>query len=69
LRSSTIWNPALHASFQPLPGSAFTVFGAPIAQLGADHHERRTALRAEPDGEFASDSQTYAGTGTLRYTW
>jgi hypothetical protein len=24
---------------------------------------------AKFDGEFASGSQTYAGTGTLRYTW
>ena len=24
---------------------------------------------AERDGEFAGNSQTYAGTGTLRYTW
>jgi hypothetical protein len=23
----------------------------------------------EPDGEFASHAQTYAGTGTLRYSW
>jgi hypothetical protein len=26
-------------------------------------------LLAKFDGEFAKGSQTYAGTGTLRYTW
>lgn len=27
------------------------------------------AASRERDGEFASGSQLYAGTGTLRYTW
>jgi len=26
-------------------------------------------MLAKFDGEFARSSQTYAGTGTLRYTW
>jgi uncharacterized protein with beta-barrel porin domain len=26
-------------------------------------------LLAKFDGEFANSSQTYAGSGTLRYTW
>jgi hypothetical protein len=28
-----------------------------------------SALLAKFEGEFAPGSQTYAGTGTLRYTW
>jgi hypothetical protein len=27
------------------------------------------SLLVKFDGEFAPSSQTYAGTGTLRYTW
>jgi hypothetical protein len=27
------------------------------------------SVMAKFDGEFAGGSQTYAGTGTLRYTW
>jgi hypothetical protein len=30
---------------------------------------RPIASSAKFDGEFASGSQTYAGTGTIRYTW
>jgi hypothetical protein len=30
---------------------------------------RNWSLAAKFDGEFVSGSQTYAGTGTLRYTW
>jgi hypothetical protein len=29
----------------------------------------RWTLIAKFDGEFASGSQTYAGSGTLHYTW
>jgi hypothetical protein len=29
----------------------------------------RWSLTAKFDGEFAAGSQTYAGAGTLRYTW
>jgi uncharacterized protein with beta-barrel porin domain len=82
LRGRVAWahdwvsNPALNASFQALPGSSFTVFGAPIP-----HDSALTSASAQLffapnwsalikfDGEFASSSQTYAGTGTLRYTW
>jgi len=69
-------NPALNAAFQALPGTAFTVFGAPIAQDSALttasaelHFSPNWSFTAKFDGEFASRSQTYAGTGTLRYTW
>ncbi len=46
------------------------------AGLRADHGRRRNfsspptgQLIAKFDGEFAAGSQTYGGTGTLRYTW
>ena len=69
-------NPALGAAFQALPGGAFTVNGAPIP-----HDSALTTVGARLfltanwsvigkfDGEFAKGSQTYAGSGTLRYTW
>jgi uncharacterized protein with beta-barrel porin domain len=69
-------NPSLSAAFEALPGAGFTVSGAPIPHDSA----LTTAgaqlfltpdwtLLAKFDGEFAPGSQTYAGTGTLRYTW
>jgi uncharacterized protein YhjY with autotransporter beta-barrel domain len=69
-------NPALNAAFQALPGSSFTVFGAPIPHNSALtttaaelHFAPNWSFTAKFDGELASGSQTYAGTGTLRYTW
>jgi hypothetical protein len=35
----------------------------------APHLANGVALLAKFDGEFASHSSTYAGTGTVRYTW
>jgi uncharacterized protein with beta-barrel porin domain len=69
-------NPALGAVFQALPGSNFTVNGAAppansaLTTAAAELHltANWTAM-AKFDGEFASSSQTYAGTGTLRYSW
>jgi uncharacterized protein with beta-barrel porin domain len=82
LRARLAWahdwvsNPALNAAFESLPGTGFTVFGAPIphdsaltsasAQL---FFTPRWSLTGKFDGEFAAGSQTYAGSGTLRYTW
>ena len=69
-------NPALSAAFALLPGSNFTVFGAPIP-----HDFARTTAGAQLflsanwsligtfNGDFAPGSQTYGGFGTLRYTW
>ncbi|MBV9234342.1 MAG: autotransporter domain-containing protein, partial [Xanthobacteraceae bacterium] len=69
-------NPALSAAFESLPGASFTVSGASIA-----HDSALTSagaklflspswtVMAKFDGEFAWKSETYAGTGTLRYTW
>jgi uncharacterized protein YhjY with autotransporter beta-barrel domain len=82
LRARLAWahdwvdNPMLNAVFQTLPGSSFVVNGAPIptdsllASVGAElHMTARWSVLAKFDGEFAKSSQTYAGTGTLRYTW
>ncbi len=69
-------NPSLTAAFEALPGSSFIVYGAPFAKdsalttFGAVLHiNANWSFAAKFDGEFASGSQTYAGTGTLRYTW
>ena len=68
--------PSMNASFQALPGSSFTVTGAPIANnsalttAGAQvFFTPNWSLLAKFDGEFANGSQTYAGSGTVRYTW
>jgi uncharacterized protein with beta-barrel porin domain len=69
-------NSALNASFESLPGTSFTVNGAPtphdatLTSAGAQlFFTANWSLLAKFDGEFAAGSQTYAGTGTLRYTW
>ena len=71
-----VCNPALSAAFETLPGSTFTVNGAPIPQnsaltsAGAQYFlAANWSLIAKFDGEFANGSQTYGGSGTLRYTW
>jgi uncharacterized protein with beta-barrel porin domain len=83
LRAKLAWahdwvsNPAaLNAAFESLPGTGFTVNGAPIPQnsaltsAGAElFFTPNWSLLAKFDGEFASGAQTYAGSGTLRYTW
>jgi uncharacterized protein with beta-barrel porin domain len=77
-RASRAWvsNPALNASFESLPGSSFTVDGAPLphdsalTSAGAELFlTTNWSLIGKFDGEFAATVQTYAGTGTLRYTW
>jgi uncharacterized protein with beta-barrel porin domain len=69
-------NPALSAVFQTLPSSALRVDGAPIPQdsalLSAGAQLFLTpnwSVLAKFDGEFANGSQTYAGSGIVRYTW
>ncbi|HLH88180.1 MAG TPA: autotransporter outer membrane beta-barrel domain-containing protein [Xanthobacteraceae bacterium] len=82
LRARLAWahdwanSPGLNASFESLAGASFTVFGAPVP-----HHSTLTSVSAQLfftprwsllakfDGEFAHDSEGYAGTGTLRFTW
>jgi autotransporter-associated beta strand protein len=62
--------------FQALPGASFIVNGATLPKnsaLTSAGAELRVAngvtLLAKFDGEFASHSTTYAGTGTFRYRW
>jgi autotransporter-associated beta strand protein len=82
LRARAAWahdwatNPALDAAFQALPGASFIVSGATppmnsaLLSAGAELHVTRSwSVAAKFDGEFASGSSTYAGTGTLRYQW
>ena len=82
LRARLAWahdwvsNSTLGAVFQALPGSNFTVNGATppadsvLTTAAAElHMTANWTLIAKFDGEFASTAQTYAGTGTLRYTW
>jgi autotransporter-associated beta strand protein len=82
LSASAAWahdwvsNPSLTAAFQSLPGSSFIVDGArPPANsaLVSAATELRLAsgvtMLAKFDGDFAGGSQTYSGSGTLRYTW
>jgi outer membrane autotransporter protein len=71
-----ISDPTLAAVFQTLPGASFIVNGATPAKnsaLTSAGAELRLAngvvLLGKFDGEFASHSSTYAGTGTVRYTW
>jgi uncharacterized protein with beta-barrel porin domain len=82
LRARVAWahdwvsDPSLVPVFQTLPGASFIVNGAALAKnsaLTSAGAELRLAngvtLLAKFDGEFASHSSTYAGTGTVRYTW
>jgi outer membrane autotransporter protein len=69
-------DPSLAAVFQTLPGASFIVNGAtPVkdSALVSAGTELRLAngvtLLGKFDGEFASRSTTYAGTGTVRYAW
>jgi uncharacterized protein with beta-barrel porin domain len=69
-------NPSLGAVFETLPGSNFTVNGAAVPQNSALttaaaelHLTANWTAIAKFDGEFAPTAQTYAGTGTLKYSW
>lgn len=64
------------AAFPALFGSGFTVTGAPIASDvalvtagGELALARGLSLRAKFEGEFASGSYSYGGSGALRYVW
>jgi outer membrane autotransporter protein len=82
LRARVAWahdwisDPSLAPVFQALPGASFVVNGATPAKnsaltsAGAEYRlANGVALLAKFDGEFAAHSSTYAGTGTVRYTW
>ena len=69
-------NPALTAAFQALPGASFIVNGAApvrdsaLVSAGAELRLiNGVTLSGKFDGEFAQRSSTYAGTGTVRFTW
>jgi outer membrane autotransporter protein len=69
-------DPTLAASFQMLPGSAFTVVGAkPVkdSALVTGLAELRLTdgafVGVRFDGDLAPRSQTYAGSAQLRYEW
>jgi uncharacterized protein with beta-barrel porin domain len=82
LRAKLAWahhwvsDSSLNASFESLPGTGFTVFGAAIphdsalTSAGAQvFFTPNWSLLTKFDGEFATGYALYAGTGTLRYTW
>jgi outer membrane autotransporter protein len=82
LRARIAWahdrisDPSLMPTFEALPGASFIVNGATPAKnsaLTSAGAELRlingVSLLAKFDGEFAAHSQTYAGTGTVRYVW
>jgi uncharacterized protein with beta-barrel porin domain len=69
-------NPAFSAVFETLPGTSFTISGAPIphdtalASVGAQWVvSPNWSLTSAFNGDFASGSQTYSGNGKLRYVW
>ena len=71
-----VGDPSLAAVFQTLPGASFIVNGAvpvkdsALVSAGAEYRiANGVTLLAKFDGEFASRSTTYAGTGTVRYAW
>jgi outer membrane autotransporter protein len=82
LRGRAAWahdwvtDPILAPVFQSLPGAGFIVKGAipahdsALASVGAELRlANNVTLLGKFDGEFANKSQTYAGTGTVRYMW
>ena len=82
LRGKIAWahdwisDPSLVPGFEALPGASFIVTGATPAKnsaLTSAGAELRlingVSVLAKFDGEFATHSQTYAGTGTVRYVW
>jgi autotransporter-associated beta strand protein len=82
LRGRVAWahdwvsDPTLMPVFESLPGASFVVNGATpphdsaLTSVGAEYRiANGIALLSKFDGEFGSHSSTYAGTGTIRYTW
>jgi uncharacterized protein with beta-barrel porin domain len=68
--------PSLTAAFQTLPGANFVVNGAGVpansalTTAGAELRlSQNWSVLASFDGDFAKTSQTYTGTGTVRYIW
>jgi hypothetical protein len=60
----------VHVRIAPKADLRLGATGTRRDEVGADLHlTANWTLTAKLDGEFANGSQTYAGTGTLRYTW
>jgi len=64
------------ATFQSLPGASFTVSGtrpaadSALVSAGAEMTWRSgISLAGTFEGEFSDTTQSYAGKGTVRYTW
>jgi outer membrane autotransporter protein len=75
-RLAWVSDPSLTPLFLSLPTASFTVTGAipphdsALTSLGAElRFANHISLLAKFDGQFGSNSQTCAGTGTIRYTW
>ncbi|WP_454617277.1 autotransporter outer membrane beta-barrel domain-containing protein [Bradyrhizobium cenepequi] len=69
-------DPTLIPTFQSLPGVSFVVDGAlpakdsVLASAGAELRlANGVSLLGRFNGEFAADSSTYTGMGTVRYAW
>jgi uncharacterized protein with beta-barrel porin domain len=67
---------SIGATFQTLPGASFVVNGAaqsPDKALTSASAEVKWrggfSLAATFEGEFSSNSSSYAGKGVARYTW
>jgi len=82
LRTRAAWahdywsDPTMTASFQSLPGSAFTITGAAPARdsllysaVAEVNFRNGISIGARFDGGLAEHSQTYYGSAHLRYTW
>ena len=76
IRAPQLSDATLTPVFQALPGDSFIVNGATLPKnsaLTSAGAELRVAngvtLLAKFDGDFASHSSTYGGTGTFRYRW
>jgi outer membrane autotransporter protein len=82
LRSRVAWahdwvsGAGINAVFQAFPTTSFTVNGAATApdsmlvSIGAELKlSRGVTFGVKFDSQFASATQTYAGTGTMRYSW
>jgi len=82
LRSRAAWahdevsTPTMTTEFLAIPGSSFTVTGAPgardllLVSTGAElRFGNGLSFAAKLDGEFADRATRYGGTGRLRYSW
>ena len=64
-----ISDPSLAAAFQTLPGATPAKNSALVSEGAEFRLASGVSLLAKFDGEFAHHASTYAGTGTVRYTW